>query len=67
MNGGLCGYPELYDTTSYFYRNRNKFCNETGAACRSPPPMTRIHVCCVVYFTRIKRISCANEANFTRE
>ncbi len=33
----VCGYPELYDTTSYFYKNRNKFSNETGAACRSPP------------------------------
>ncbi len=33
-----CGYPELYDTTSYFYKNRNTFSNETGAACRSPPP-----------------------------
>ncbi|XP_042632303.1 transcription factor Adf-1-like [Cyprinus carpio] len=20
----VCGYPELYDTSSYFYRNRNK-------------------------------------------
>ncbi len=28
----VCGYPELYDTTSYFYKNRNTFCNETGAA-----------------------------------
>ncbi len=34
----VCGYPELYDTTSYFYKNRNTFSNETGAACRSPPP-----------------------------
>ncbi len=28
----VCGYAELYDTTSYFYKNRNKFSNETGAA-----------------------------------
>ncbi len=34
MNCGLCGYPELYDTTSYFYKNRNTFNNETGAAWR---------------------------------
>ncbi|KAL0203332.1 hypothetical protein M9458_001350, partial [Cirrhinus mrigala] len=20
----VCGYPELYDTSSYFYRNKNK-------------------------------------------
>ncbi len=47
----VCGYPELYDTTSYFYKNRNTFCNETGAAAEAPP-MTRIHVCCVVNVTR---------------
>ncbi len=34
----VCGYPELYDTTSYFYRNRNTFCNETGAAWQKPLP-----------------------------
>ncbi len=34
----VCGYPELYDTTSYFYKNRNKFCNETGAAWQKPLP-----------------------------
>ncbi len=50
--GLVCEYAELCDTTSYFYKNRNTFCNETGAACRSPPPMMRIHVCCVVNFTR---------------
>ncbi len=27
----VCGYPELYDTTSYFYKNRNTFSNETNA------------------------------------
>ncbi len=34
----VCGYPELYDTTSYFYKNRNTFCNETGAAWQKPLP-----------------------------
>ncbi len=34
----VCGYPELYDTTSYFYRNRNTFCNETGATWQKPLP-----------------------------
>ncbi len=34
----VCGYPELYDTTSYFYKNRNKFSNETGAAWQKPLP-----------------------------
>ncbi len=32
----VCGYLELYDTTSYFYKNRNTFCNETGAAWQKP-------------------------------
>ncbi len=32
------GYLELYDTTSYFYKNRNKFCNEIGAAWQKPLP-----------------------------
>ncbi len=43
----VCGYPELYDTTSYFYKNRNKFSNKTRAACRSPP-----HDVNEAYFTR---------------
>ncbi len=34
----VCGYPELYDTTSYFYKNRNKFSNEPGAAWQKPLP-----------------------------
>ncbi len=34
----VCGYPELYDTTSYFYKSRNTFCNETGAAWQKPLP-----------------------------
>ncbi len=47
----VCGYPELCDTTLYFYKNRNTFCIETGAAAEAPP-MTGIHVCCVANFTR---------------
>ncbi len=34
----VCGYPQLYDTTSYFYKNRNTFSNETGAALQKPLP-----------------------------
>jgi len=34
----VCGYPELCDTTSYFYKKRNTFCNETGAAWQKPLP-----------------------------
>ncbi len=34
----VCGYPELYDTTSYFYKNRNTFCKETGAVWQKPRP-----------------------------
>ncbi len=34
----VCGYPDLYDTTSYFYKNRNTFCNETRASWQKPLP-----------------------------
>ncbi len=34
----VCGYPELYDTTSCFYKNRSKFSNEPGAAWQKPLP-----------------------------
>ncbi len=60
----VCGYPELYDTTSYFYKNRNKFCNETGAACRSPPPHdANSRLLCCEFHARMKRISRANVAS----
>ncbi len=66
----VCGYPELYDTTSYFYKNRNTFCNETGAACRSLSHDTNSHLLCSEFHARMKRISRANEASklkiFTR-
>ncbi len=56
----VCGYPELYDTTSYFYKNRNTFCNETGAACRSPSHDANYHLLC-------SEFRVVNEAYFTRE
>ncbi len=59
----VCVYPELYNTTSYFYRNRNKFSNETGAACRSPSHDANSRLLCSEFRTRMKRISCANEAS----
>ncbi len=39
----VCGYPELYILrtfllSSYFYKYRNTFCNETGAAWQKPLP-----------------------------
>ncbi len=34
----VCGYLELYDTTSYFYKNKNTFCNESGTAWQKPLP-----------------------------
>ncbi len=65
----VCGYPELYDTTSYFYKNRNKFCNETGAAWlkRSPSHDANSRLLCSEFHARMKRISRANETNFTCE
>ncbi len=59
----VCGYPELYNTTSYFYKNRNKFCNETGAACRSPSHDANSRLLCSEFHARMKRISRANEAS----
>ncbi len=64
----VCGYPELYDTTSYFYKNRNKkdlawkkMSEEVGQSVENlTHEWTEFHV-------RMKRISHANEANFTRE
>ncbi len=60
-NGGqinlvVCGYPELSDNTLYFYKNRNKFCNEPGAAWQKPLPW-REFVSVVLW------ISHANEAS----
>ncbi len=59
----VCGYPELHDTTSYFYKNRNTFCNETGAACRSPSHDTNSRLLCSEFHARMKRISRTNEAS----
>ncbi len=50
----VCGYPELYDTTSYFYKNRNTFCNETGAACRSPSNDANSRLLCSEFHVRMK-------------
>ncbi len=50
----VCGYPELYDTTSYFYKNRNKFSNETGAACRSPSHDANSRLLCSEFHARMK-------------
>ncbi len=58
----VCGYPELYDTTSYFYKNRNTFCNETGAAWQKPLPCWECSLCSE-FQARMKQISHANEAS----
>ncbi len=59
----VCGYTELYDTTSYFYKNRNKFCNETGAACKGPSHDANSRLLCSEFHSRKKLISRANEAS----
>ncbi len=33
----VCGYPELYDTTSYFYKNRNKLLRDWSCLAEAPP------------------------------
>ncbi len=43
----VCGYPELYDTTSYFY----KILQWDWSCLAEAPPMTRIRICCVLNFT----------------
>ncbi len=53
----VCEYPELYDTTSYFYKNRNTFSNETGAACRNPSHDTDSHLLCSEFHSRMKRVN----------
>ncbi len=52
----VCGYPELYDTTSYFYKNRNTFCNETGAAWLKPPHDANSHLLCSEFHAWMKRV-----------
>ncbi len=53
----VCGYPELYDTTSYFYKNRNTFCNETGAAWQKPLPWLNSHLLCSEFHARMKQVN----------
>ncbi len=62
----VCGYPELYNTYAVFQPSIahkaqlpsqqnpcQPFRNETGdARLAEAPPMTQIHVCCEVNFTR---------------
>ncbi len=45
----VCGYLELYDTTTFFSKTGIDFATRLELPGRSPPPpMTRILVCCVV-------------------
>ncbi len=53
----VCGYLELNDTTSYFYKNRNTFCNETGAAWQKPPHDANSHLLCCEFHARMKRVN----------
>ncbi len=59
----VCAYLELYDTTSYFYKNRNKFSNETGAACRSPCHDASSRLLCSKFHARMKRMKRISHAN----
>ncbi len=59
-NGGqiYCGcmwVPGAVYTSSYFYKNRNTFCNETGAACRSPSHDANSHLLCSEFHARMAR------------
>ncbi len=57
INLVVCVYPELYDTTSYFYKNRNIFCNETGAAWQKPSHDANSRLLCSEFHARMKRIN----------
>ncbi len=54
--------PGAVHTSSYFYKNRNTFCNETGAACRSPPHEAYSRLLCSEFHARMKRVNskCSN-------
>ncbi len=62
-NCGCMWVPGAVYTSSYFYKNRNIFSNETGAACRSPSHDANSRLLCSEFHARMARISRANEAS----
>ncbi len=59
----VCGYPELYDTSLYFYKNRNTFWKRLELPGRSPSHDAYSRLLCSEFHARMKRISCVNEAS----
>ncbi len=58
----VCGYPELYIHLRTFTKTGIHFATRLELPAEAPP-MTRIHVCCVVNFTRECHEFLANEAS----
>ncbi len=51
----VCGYPELYDTTLYFYKNKNTFCSK----CNGCMPVRAV---CKPHSPDLKRGALATDA-----
>ncbi len=53
----VCGYLELYDNTSYFYNNKNKFSKRLELPGRSPSLNANSRLLCSEFHARMKRIN----------
>ncbi len=51
------GYPELYIHLRTFTKNRNTFCNETGAAWQKPYSSPNSRLLCSEFHARMKRVN----------
>ncbi len=57
-NCGCMWVPGAVYTSSYFYKNRNRFCNETGSAWQKPLPWREFaSVVCSEFHARMKRVT----------
>ncbi len=53
----VCGYLELYDTTSYFYKNMNTFSKRLELPGRSPSHDANPRLLCSEFHARLKRLN----------
>ncbi len=63
----VCGYPELYINHRIFTKTGIHFATRLELPGRSHSHDANLRLLCSEFHVRMKRISCANEANFTRE
>ncbi len=52
----VCGYPELYDTTLYFYKNSNTFWKRLELPGRSPSHDANSRLLCSEFHAQMKRV-----------